>query len=236
MGSQRGGVTMAAADRAERRGLKDGNDRVPTIARWLSQKLPKHVDAHELVLSAWTADDEPEVLARYAKEDVSPELAIDLSALISDYADDAGQHCKAQLAWVSGDDRPLVSKRFRGLCRKESQVTVQPLDGTNGSVINQLQRFCESIFETSMRERQAADARIERMFQLMDRQLERTHERLTVAETAADEAAATAEEATEMAEEAASAAEQALERAEAQKGEDRVAQVIELVTKQITAG
>jgi hypothetical protein len=219
-----------SAERSERRGLRDGNDRVPTIARWLAQRVPPIVT--ELVLTAWTAEDDPEVLARWERHLVTPEMAPDISALIAEYADDAGTHCKAQLSWCDPEGKPFASKRFRGLCRKENLETVR-IDGTSSSIITGLQRHLEAVLETTMRERSSSDARVERMMGLMELQLERAHERTMQLEQQNSVLADTATEAVDAAEEAAETAEEALEQVEASKGDDRVAQVIDLVSKQL---
>jgi hypothetical protein len=233
------------ADRDERRGLRDGNDRVPTIARWLAQKVPDSASVVELVLTAWSGEDEPEVLARYERERVHEGLAGELSALIDDAANDAGVHIKAQLAWVTAEGRPWSAKRFRGLCRKESQLAVQPLDGTATSQLTQSQRHLEALMETTMHERVRLDAardreheRYMRLLDLAEKNIERLQTRIGELEEQIADLQDTTSEAVEAAEEAAQTAEQALnERDDAQSGDnDRLGKVIELVTKQLTPG
>ena len=227
---------MADRDRErERRGLTDGGDRIATIARWLRQRVPNSEEVKELLLTAWTAEEDPEVLARWPRADVTPDLAPELSALIAEYADDAGTHCRAQLAWVSDDGTPYASKRFRGLCGTEA-VHVRPLDGTVTSVLTATQRHLEAIMQSTAHERLASDARVERMMGLFDRQLERAHERITSLESRNAELADAADEAAEIAEEASEVAESALSEVETAKTNDRVGTVIELMSKQLMQG
>jgi hypothetical protein len=227
---------MSAERERERRGLLDGGDRVATIARWLRQRVPSSEDVTELLLTAWTAEEDPEVLARWARADVTCDLAPEISALIAEYADDQGTHCKAQIAWVDADRTPYASKRFRGICAKGAQEHVRPLDGTISAAFQQTQRHLEAIMEGTARERLASDARMERMMTLFDRQLERAHERIAQLEGQNVELGEAAEDATAAAEDAADVAEEALNEAENAKKDDRLGTVLELVSKQLMTG
>lgn len=231
------------ADRDERRGLFDGNDRVPTIARWLRQSVPDSASVVELVLTAWTGEEEPEVLARYPRARVTEGLATELSALIDDAANDAGVHIKAQLAWVDAEGRAYSSKRFRGLCRKDRQLNVQPLDGTSSSQLTQTQRHLEALMDVTMQERVRMDSardreheRYMRLMELQDKEIERLRARIAELETLIAELQDTTTEAVEAAEEAAQTAEEAIAQAEGNTEADRFGKVIELVTKQLAPG
>jgi len=244
MGARRGITTPDPADRSDSgRSVRDGGDRCATIARWLCQRMPKSANVVELVLSAWVADNEPETLSRWEKSAVSEQLAPEISSLIQDYADDQGQHCKAKLEWVDAEERPYMTKTFRGLCRKEKQLNIAPLDGTLASLLQSNQRHTEAIMETTMRERMAADAardrdaaRMERVLGLFEGLVSRAMDRIAVLEDRAEDAEHTAEEAVAAAEEAAEVAEEATAQAEEKKDGDRIATVLELVGKQLTAG
>lgn len=228
----------------ERRGLQDGGDRTATIARWLRQKV-RSERVTELVLTAWTGDLEPEVLARYPRDEAEANATLgeELSSLIQDYADDAGTSIFAQVAWCTAEGQSWTSKRFRGRCTREAEEVVHPLDGSMQATLQQQQRHNEAtvqqliqMSQQLVRDRDSVDDRYARILDSYDRMNERLLSRLEVAESVAEEAAEAVAEATEVAEEAAAVAEEATQAAENAGENDRLAKVIEIAAKQLTGG
>jgi hypothetical protein len=219
----------------ERRGLQDGNDRTATIARWLLAS-PESESVVELVLTAWTGDDEPAVLARWVRSAVNRELAPTISELIQDYADDNGTTCTAQLTWTTQSGGPWTAKRFRGRCSQAAVEVVRPLDGSSSAVLAQMQRHNEILLQKMCELVDRTDSRWERIFERTDKQLERAERRAETAEDAVLELEQSASEAVELAEQAATEAEAAVAAAEAAGADDKVAKVVEIAVKQLGGG
>lgn len=229
----------------EKRGLSDGGDRTSTIARWLRQRV-RSERVTELVLTAWSGDEDPDVLARYNRADAEgvADLAPELSSLIQDYADDAGRPIQAQLAWVTAEGAPWTSKRLRGRCAKDKEAEiVGPMDGSPTEALAQSMRHTEAAYQANIemirataRERESADARWATMFEQSQRMNERLITLLEQAQNEVVEATEELEEATAVAEEASAAAEEAMSIVEDARGSDRLAQVIEIAAKQLTGG
>jgi hypothetical protein len=217
-----------------RRGPQDGNDRVARIARWLKQ-TDQPAGAVELTLECGT-NDEREMVSRWRKADVLPELAYAINDLIQDQADDSGSTISAMLTWVREDGSAYLTKGFRATCKAENLEMVRPLDATNVSIISQLQRHNEALAATVSTIATRQDERWERVLGLYERTIETlVHQRdaaVSDAQLARDER----DQAIELADTAASEAERAAEAAEQAKQGDQLSKVIDIGVKQLLAG
>lgn len=218
-----------------KRGLFDGNDRVARIARWLRNPV-KSERVVELVLECAVSDEPPLLLQRWGVREVHTDLAPEIDALIQDYADDKGTTCSASLQWRLEDGSCWLSKGFRGLCQDTSRENVRALDGSQLSIITQLQRHNEAKDRTIIELFKAAEDRSNRMFDLFDRALERLERRALEAESERDEATEAMAELEQIADRATVTAETAVAAAESAKTDDKIGQVVELVSKQLMAG
>jgi len=216
----------------ERRGLRDGSDRVARIARWLAAK-PLNADVTELTLTLEDGD----VLGRWPVDRVVPSMAPDINALILDAANDAGTTIGARLAWVRADDSPYLSKGFRAKCDDEDRENVRPLDGTMTSFLSQSQRHTEALASQVAQFCANSEQRVERFLAIQERMLDKVLDQLDVADKRRLAAETREQEALELAHEAAEAGEAAAAEAEAAKeGKDPMGQVIEIATKQLLSG
>jgi hypothetical protein len=215
-----------------RRGLRDGGDRIATIARWLDVPVMSE-RVTELVLECATSDQDPQVMARWARDEVNPELAPAIASLIQDSANDLGTTVSALLYWGCADGTKWRSKAFRALCDDAMKENVRPLDGSSLSIITQLQRSVEAKDRMMIEMFRASGERHKAELEILDRMLARVEQRATDAETEATELEQAAEQATAAAEHAARVAEQAIEAAEEKAGDDKVANVINIVARQL---
>lgn len=227
----------------ERRGLQDGNDRVANIARWLGTPIGHDdQDAMMLVLWVWRHDGEPNVVARWRRKEVTRDLAPEVNAFMTDFAEDEQANCRAKLSWCLTNGEEWCSKTFRVICSAKPDRSDQ-LDGSLSSVMMQLQRHNEAyaqrlveLTDTVERRQGQADERWERMFGIMDRQLERLALRAETAEQDAEDMANAAEQATEVAEQATRTAEEAMRAAEENKGDDTTNTILKLTAGQLGLG
>lgn len=228
----------------ERRGVFDGNDRTARIARWLAQNSNLTADVPELVLQCSPGGDaEPEIVMRWERSIVLPEMAPDINRLIQDYADDRRTTTSALLYWARADGSPYLSKGFRATCADTEKENVFPLDGSTQSIIQMLSRHCESSAQQMalMSQRQMdniarGDERMERMLGILERTNERLLEQITSAEDTAAAATQERDKAVELAGEAAEQAERAVKVAEEKGEQDELAKVIEIGFKQLMSG
>lgn len=218
-----------------RRGPQDGNDRVARIARWLRQ-TDKPAGAQELTLECGTSNDERELVARWKKDEVSPELAYAINDLIQDQADDSGNTISAMLTWVREDGSSYLSKGFRAVCKAENLEMVRPLDATNISIISQLQRHNEALAAQNAALTARQDDRWERVLGIYERTIETLVHQRDSAVGEAESAKVERDQAIELADTAASEAERAREAAKQAGEKDQLSNVIELGVKQLLTG
>lgn len=218
-----------------RRGPQDGNDRVARIARWLRQ-TDKPTGAIELTLECGASNDERELVARWKKDEVSPELAYAINDLIQDQADDSGNTISAMLTWVREDGSSYLSKGFRAVCKAENLEMVRPLDATNISIISQLQRHNEALAAQNAALTARQDDRWERVLGIYERTIETLVHQRDSAVTEAESAKVERDQAIELADTAADEAERARAAAEAAGEKDQLSNVIELGVKQLFSG
>ena len=216
----------------ERRGLRDGADRVARIARWLAGK-PSDPSVTELVLSL----EEGDVLGRWPADRVVMSMAPEINALILDAANDAGTTVGAKLTWVRDNDTPYLSKGFRAKCDDEDRENVRPLDGTMTSFLSQSQRHTEALASQVAQFCANSEARVERFLAIQERMLDKVLDQLDVSEKRRLLAEQSEQEALALANDAAEAGELAAAEAEAAKdGKDPMGQVIEIAAKQLLSG
>lgn len=125
--------------------VRQGNDRSANIARWIGAQSFRTRKPDRLVLYCWVGDEARDVVITYAIEDVIERLAPKLSELIDDYANDAGQHCKARLEYRDDGPDEIAGKNFRGQC-ESANVLGQSMtyDGTLNSQLQQNQKHLEA--------------------------------------------------------------------------------------------
>lgn len=217
----------------ERRGARDGNDRVARIARWLNQPV-KSPSVTELVLDL----EDGEVLGRWPRDDVSTLLAPDIDAILLDAANDAATTIGARLAWVTADGTRWASKGFRARCADGEQEHIRPLDGSLASQLQQNQRHTEALAGQLAQMTARSDERFEKQMGIfvtlngvLLKQLELSEKRREAAEEREQQTLDLAEAAAEQAE----AAAQDAAAAQAQK-DDPMGKVIEIATKQLLSG
>jgi hypothetical protein len=227
------------ADRA-RRGPRDGNDRIARIARFLAEPRQTIPDGCTLVLLCSAPNGDPDVVSGWEPSLVTPDLAHEINALITDYANDMGTTCNATVAWRRADESIWRSKPFRAVCDTEDRENVQALDSTVTSQITQLQRHCEANAQliSQMVDRSGAmgqrnDERFERMLGHYERMIDSLMERLNVAETQRTLALEERDNSLELAAQASDAAEAANERADNAGKGDPLGQVIEIASRQL---
>jgi len=227
----------------ERRGLQDGNDRVATIARWLSQP-PQSDRVVELVLLSKAGDDEFSVVARYKRENVTRDLAVELSNLCQDQADDVGGQISARLEWRTEDGQAYASKALRArVQRADGSLPLEAWDSSSASIIAQTQRHNEILLRHVVdTTRLVADSidrsneRVERLFGYVDRVLEKLSARADAAESDLAQLAAERDQAVAVAEEAVAQADEAVATAEANMANDKLAKVIEIGQQALLGG
>lgn len=220
-----------------RRGPRDGDDRVARIARFLSANRTRSPRmAVELVLTASYSGQDPDVLARWPKDDVTPDLAADIDALIQDYANDAGCTIGATLAWCLEDGRPHLSKGFRAACRAEEAEVVRPLDGTLSSLLAQNQRHLEATQRYMFERDGRMEARLERILGLYEQTIEKLTDRVAHREDELEQARAHVDHATQIAEDALARAEDAERAAEDSEKSDAMGRVVEIAAGQLMGG
>jgi hypothetical protein len=219
----------------DKRGLQDGNDREATIARWLKNEvLSERVT--ELVLTARCGDEAENIIARWPRERVHRDLAPEINALVQDFANDNGTTCNAHLTWMTAEGQPWTSKGFRARCSAGTEETVRPLDASNVSLIQQLQRHLEASNRLLVDFVDRSDARWERMFERIDKQAVLAEERAQAALEQAEQLEEAAQNAIALAEEATEQAEQAKAAAEAAADDDKLAKVLDIAGRQLMAG
>jgi hypothetical protein len=233
MGEARG---LSGPGGRDRRGLKDGNDRIARIARFLSTPV-KNPNVAELVLTLLDGEDS-EVLARWPKDDASTEMAYQIDAMLLDAANDAATTIDARLAWVTTDGVTWLSKNFRARCTQTEQENVRPLDGTMQSMLQQNQRHTEALAAQLAQITNRSEERFERSMsiftglqEMLLRQVESSERRRLEAEEREQETLELAEQAAGQAEEAAA------EVAAAGAGkDDPMGKVIEIAARQLMSG
>lgn len=218
-----------------RRGPQDGNDRVARIARWLASTSKPHA-ATELTLECGLSNDEREIVSRWAKADVGPELAYAINDLIQDFADDHGSTTSAMLSWVREDGSSYLAKGFRAVCKAENLEMVRPLDSSVASQISQLQRHCEAYAAQLALVSSRQDERWERVLGLYERTIETLVHQRDSAVGEAEAARVERDQAIELADTAAVEAERANERAEEAAEQDQFANVVKIGMKQLLSG
>lgn len=218
-----------------RRGPQDGNDRVARIARWLKQ-TDQPAGAVELTLECGSSADEREMVSRWKKADVLPELAYAINDLIQDQADDAGSTISAILTWVREDGSSYLSKGFRAVCKAENLEMIRPLDSSVQSQISQLQRHNEAYAAQLAQIATRQDDRWERVLGIYERTIASLVEQRDAAVNDAQTARDERDQAIELADTAASEAERAAEVAEQAKQGDQLSKVIDIGVKQLLAG
>lgn len=219
----------------QRRGPQDGNDRVARIARWLATNLDP-VGAKELTLECGMSGDERELVARWAKSDVQPELAYKINDLLQDFADDHGSTTSGMLAWVRDDGSSYLSKGFRAVCKAENLEMIRPLDSTVQSQISQLQRHNEAYAAQLAQISSRQDERWERVLGLYERTIEALVGQRDHAVADAETARHERDQALELADTAASEAERVAEAAKDATERDQLSKVIDIGVKQLLAG
>lgn len=219
----------------QRRGPQDGNDRIARIARWLRQ-TEKPGGAVELTLECGTSNDERELVSRWKKDAVEPELAYAINDLIQDQADDAGSTISAMLTWVREDGSSYLSKGFRAVCKAENLEMVRPLDASTTSIISQLQRYNEALSGQLLSLSTRQDDRWERVLTLYERTIEKLVDQRDTAVVEAENARLERDQAVELAETAAAEAEKAHAVAEEAKDKDELANVVKIGVKQLLSG
>jgi hypothetical protein len=213
----------------ERRGIRDGSDRIARIGRWLAAK-PVSASVTELVLSLEDGD----VLGRWPVDRVTVHMAMDINALILDAANDAGTTIGAKLTWMRDGESPYLSKGFRAKCDDEDRENVRPLDGTMTSFLSQSQRHTEALASQVAQFCSNSEARVERFLAIQERMLEKVLDQLDVSERRRLAAEHAEQEALDLANQATEAGEQAAMAAEAAKDEkDPMGQIIEITAKQL---
>jgi hypothetical protein len=218
----------------EKRGLQDGNDRVASIARWLNTPIGNN-EVSALVLSIWRPDENPTIVARWLRKEVTRDLAPEVNAFMLDFAADEGANCRAKLQWLLPDGAEWCAKTFRISCADKPDHREQ-LDGTPISLIMQLQRHNEAFAQTLVKMVEGVESRYVSVFEMVDKQLARTNALLETAQADRDEATFAAEEASEIAQEATETAAKAIEEAEDARKNDKTGQIIEMAVKQLTGG
>lgn len=221
----------------ERRGVRDGSDRIARIARFLATKVTSKL-VTELVLSLLDGDDAGEVLARWDRDDVTTELAYQIDAMILDAANDAATTVNARLAWVTSEGATYLSKNFRAKCDQSEQEHVRPLDGTMQSMLQQNQRHTEALAAQLAQMCARQDDRFEKTLNIVTGMQELLLQQVARSEMRANEAEEREQATLELADQAASQAEEAAAEAdEAKRGKgDTMGQVIEIAAKQLAAG
>jgi hypothetical protein len=217
----------------ERRGLRDGSDRIARIARWLSAK-PVNADVRELVLSLEDGD----VLGRWPVDTVLPSMAPAINDLILDAANDAGSTIGAKLHWERENGTSYLSKGFRAKCDDEDRETVRPLDGSMMSLLSANQRHTEALAQQVAQFCAGSEARVERFLAIQERLIEKLCVQLDNSEKRRVQAEAGEQEALELATTAMESGEAAVKEAAevvAQK-DDVVSKVIDIGIKQLTGG
>jgi len=220
--------------------LFQGNNRLQRIARWLRDSV-KGEHVHELVLEASPPGDAPQVLARWRKEAVDVELARTIDELLQDMANDRQATVTGALQWRTADDRVWTAKPFRAVPSEEASPREAPrLDGSSLSIIQQMQRSLEVKDRLIVELFRSSEERFERVFSVMDRQLERLSARWSHAEEEADEARTEATEARALAAEATTVAEKAIDDAEKvaeeSQRDEKLGRVVELLGKTVMGG
>ena len=226
---------MAGSTRDERRGARDGSDRVARIARWLATPVRNSaVDRLALTL------EDGDVLGSWDVADVrgaEDALAYRIDALLIDAANDALTTINARLAWMAGETAWL-SKAFRARCDAAELEHVKPLDGSNLSWLQQSQRHTEALASQIATITNRSEERIERVLSIYERMMSAVLTRLQDAEQRLSDAEHNEAAALQLAETAQASAEQAQAEAEqvANAGNDTMGRVIEIATKQLLAG
>lgn len=222
--------------RGERRGARDGSDRVARIARWLHVPV-KSPKVTELVLAC----DDGDTLGRWPRDEVvgaEDSLAYRIDAVLLDAANDAATTISARLSWCTEDGTQWASKGFRARCEKEEAESVRTLDGSHLSTLQALQRHTEAAWAQLATVVNRGEERVERMMGIQERMLEKVLGHLEVSEdkrAAAEQAEAAALELADAAADAAEAAQADADAAAAGK-DDPLGKVIEITTKQLMSG
>jgi hypothetical protein len=227
------GDDFVARNGRERRGARDGNDRVARIARFLSVPV-KSAAVTELVLEL----EEGDVLGRWARSDVeSVRLPFEIDALLLDAANDRGTTVGAVLAWMA-DDKKHLSKGFRARCDKDEAETVRPLDGSMESWLQGAQRHVEVLVQQTATFTARSEERVERFLGIQERMIDKLLQHLDRSERLRVLAEEREQEAIDLADQAADAAESAAADAEAAAAskQDPFAQVIDIGVKQLMTG
>jgi hypothetical protein len=214
--------------------LQDGNDREANIARWLNVPIIEKRVA-ELVVLVQAPDDEPMVVARWPRNEVTRELAPTIDRLIAEYANDCSANVKARLSLRFEDGTEWAAKALRAFSGSRPDRT-DTLDGSQLSLIIQQSRHNEAIVQRLIEMTDNSEKRYAGVTALLERQLERTCSLLEKAIEEKEELANAAADAVEVAEEATTTAEAALAEAEEAKKSDQSAKVVDLVVKQLTGG
>lgn len=220
--------------------LFQGNNRLQRIARWLRDSV-KGEQVTELVLEASPPGEAPQVLARWPKASVDVELSRTIDELLQDMSNDRQATITGALQWRTAEDRVWTAKPFRATPADEATPREAPrLDGSSLSIIQQMQRSLEVKDRLIVELFRSSEERFERVFSVMDRQLERLSNRWASAEDDADAARTEAVEARQLAAEATTVAETAIadaeKVAEESQRDEKLGRVVELLGKTVMGG
>lgn len=228
---------MSSEVSREGSGVRQGNNRHANIARWIgTAKWKKGKEPASLVLLCWCGDEPPDIHARWDFPDVTEQLARDISALIDGYADNAGQHCRAELQFRNDQEGVLLNSKYRGLCGNANRLgQTIAYDGSLSSMLQQNQKHTEAIImknlelcETIEKSRTMVHEHAALMIEISKRD---AAERIERAEKERDAALERVAELEQLAEKAVSAAEASAQAAE--QSEDRVTPVIKLISDKL---
>lgn len=222
--------------------VRESNRRHANAARFIgSQSWKPGSEPAELVLLCWTGDESPQIVCRWPWEAVTEELGFKVSELVDDYADGAQQHGKAELQFRAASGEVLTQLRMRALYSGANSIGMGAVayDGTMGAQLQQNQKHLEAVmgklvgFVDIVEQRQlqhieVLDRIVARIETTSEREAARERERAEALRAELDRAEELLHQAVQTAEESAKAADDAQEN-------DRVGQVIELVTKSLQA-
>lgn len=173
--------------------IASGNTRASKVKRFLS-KPPR--SAALLRFVAASEEGEAQVpLGEWQVEEVTPELALELLAILDDHTKEVGGHVVAQLAWVNTEGKVVSAstlKRQANHVMSESTAIDTPeninatLTGDTRAQSVQAQRHNEIMFRVYMQGMASNLAHSERMVARMAEMLETLASRLGRAESRAD--------------------------------------------------
>lgn len=223
--------------------VRESNTRAANAARFIgSQAWPADGKPHELVLLCWTGDEDPKIVCRWPFAQVTEELGFAISELVQDYAEEVMQHCKGDLQFRDAQGQVLASRPMRGLYSRANSIGMGAVayDGSMAAQLQQNQKHLEALMSGYVKLADMVETRAASFLDVVDRivaRIETAAEREASRERErADMASAELEQAKELLDQAVATAEEAAKAADEAAQEDRMGKVIELFTKQLTAG